>query len=239
MKKITFALILLVLGTLTTDVFAQKISKGDTPVTSRINDSNPNNIDPLTGLPKNYRIKSDSRGDYKQGVDSVSSFIQGIGDWLLDTKTSAVRKVFVDFRDPVLNASLNGNQTANAPFQTATVPVRFISKCSQELIKMQDIGLGQTKLCPLAISIDYAGQTYAVRMHPDNPNYVADWVQWTCLSLNSSGKCNSWEMEPSTFYDGERKARGQLLKITTAKGKTVETNQGVFYFSFKVNLTNP
>jgi hypothetical protein len=232
---------LLALGALNIDVLAQKKpASGDIAVTSRIQDSDPNNIDLATGLPKPFRIQSDldSREVYTNGVDSVKSIIQGIGDWELDTKTSTIRKVFIDFGEPVLDATLNGGQTPNAPFQSGYVPIRFISKCTQQSLKLQDLALNDTKLCPLAISLDYSGSTYAVRMNPPT-YYETDWIQWTCLSLNGSGKCNSWEMEPSTFYDGERKARGQLLKITTVKGKTVEEKRGVFYFSFKVNLTNP
>lgn len=234
MKKIILLMILFVISAQAVVTTAQ-----DVPVSSTIQNADPNNVDPVTGLAKDYRIKSDGRGVYLNKVDSVVSIIQGIGDWELNTQSSSVRKVFVDLRDPVLDSMLNGGQTPNAPFQTTTAPTRFISKCTQQGLKMQNLLPGSSVLCPLAISVKYSGSTYAIRLHPDNQNYVADWVQWTCLLTNSSGKCNSWEMTPSTIYDGERKARGQLLKITTSNGKTVETKLGVFYFSFKVNLTNP
>ncbi len=236
MKKITFLLVLLVLTTLTNVALAQKGKTGsDIPVTSTIHDADADNRD-VTGLPTPYRIQSDTLGTYKNQIDSVESIIQGIGDWELNTKTSAVRKVFIDFRDPV-SADLS-NQTPNPPFQSEKVPLRFISKCTQQTVKMQDMTLNNSYLCPLAISLDYGGATYAVRMNPSNFSGT-DWAQWTCLSLNSSGKCSNWQMVPSSFHDGTRKARGQLLKISTVKGKTVEEKRGVFYLSFKIDATNP
>ncbi|MCA1638920.1 MAG: hypothetical protein LC768_11420 [Acidobacteria bacterium] len=60
MKKNSFLLILLVLGTLTIDVLAQKGKPAaDTPVTTRINDSYI--VDSISGSTKDYRIKSDGR----------------------------------------------------------------------------------------------------------------------------------------------------------------------------------
>lgn len=229
MKKIILTLVLslsasLIFGNLVQSAAPLK----DTPVTSTIQNS-----DSTTGTA--YRIRSDSLGTYRNGVNSVSSIIQGIGDWELDGKSSTTRKVFFDFGDPVLNSS----QVPNPPFQTALTPWRFISKCTQLGIKMQDLTLNQTVLCPLAMSIDYGGATYAVRMQSDNYPET-EWVQWTCTSLNSSAKCSAWQMEPSVVQaDGQRKAKGQLLKISTVKGKTVEDPRGVFYFSFKINITNP
>ena len=79
----------------------------DIPVTSVIynNDSN--------GIP--YRIQSDSLGSYKNGVGSVVSIVQGIGNWELDLLNSTTRKIFVDLGDPVPNSNPN-----HTPF-TATM----------------------------------------------------------------------------------------------------------------------
>jgi hypothetical protein len=49
-------------------------------------------------------------------------------------------------------------------------------------------------------------------------------------------------MEPTgafTAPDGSLKKRNRanLTKIVTSKGKTIETNQGDFYFSFQIQAT--
>ncbi|MEO7658680.1 MAG: hypothetical protein ABIV48_03615, partial [Pyrinomonadaceae bacterium] len=87
----------------------------DTPATSTINDSD--------GSLTFFRVQSDSLGSYMNGVDSVESIIQAIGDWELNATASAQRRVYIDFGDPV-----NPGDTT-APFSSALVPGRFISKC--------------------------------------------------------------------------------------------------------------
>jgi len=231
MKKISFLLILLVLGTLTIDVLAHKGKPtADTPITTTINDSY---IDSNTGLLKYYRIQSDTRGGYKNGVDSVASIIQGIGDWELDTKPSTVRKVFLDFRDPI-SSGISG-QNPSAPFQSALVPLRFISKCAEVGINMRTLILNQIVQCPLAISLTYGGAIYAVRMNANYPG--TEFVQWTCVTQNGLSQCISWQMEPSVFRDGEFKNRGQLIKVATNRRETDQL-LGQFYFSFKIDVSN-
>lgn len=192
----------------------------DAPATSTIAD-----FDPVSG--SMLRIGNDSLGPYKNGVDSVSSIVQGIGNWVLDTKPSPLRKVRVDLGDPVPGSG------ANPPFQSAIVPVRFISKCTTNITTML---LNQTIPCPLALSIVHNGVTYALRT---NDNYAGtEPVTWRCLARPST-KCTSWEMTPSAIQaDGQRKNVMQLLKPAT---KPRESDQllGRFYISFKVNVTTP
>ncbi|MEP6788008.1 MAG: hypothetical protein ABJB40_06220, partial [Acidobacteriota bacterium] len=170
----------------------------DTPATTTILD-----IDPITGMV--YRVGSDSLGTYQNGVDSVSSIVQGIGNWVLDTKLSPLRKARVDLGDPVPNSG------ANSPFQAATVPVRFISKCTTNITTL---AVNQTIPCPLAISIVYNGVTYALRAaEPTAPG--TDPVSWTCLARNTT-KCISWSMTPSVVQaNGQQKIKMTLLKVAT------------------------
>ena len=192
----------------------------DAPATSTVLD-----IDPEIGAP--YRIGSDSLGVYHNGADSVSSIVQAIGNWVLDTKPSSLRKVRIDFGDPVPNSG------AAAPFLAATVPVRFISKCTTNITTLS---LNQTIACPLALSIVYDGVTYALRT---NDNYAGtEPVQWTCLARNST-KCVSWEMLPTAVQaDGQRKNVMQLLKPAT-RPRDADQLLGLYYMSFKINLTTP
>jgi hypothetical protein len=234
MKKYKLLLMVLILCTLAGKGFSQKKGSGkgkppgnaDTPVTSLINDAD-------TGGTA-YRLRSDGLGVYTN-VDSVESIIQGIGDWELNTKPSAVRNVSIDLSDPV--PVQPAGQTAAPPFNgPLAVPFRFISKCSRFGINLLDLQVNQAVLCPLDLSLDYGGRTYAVRM---NENYAGtDFVSWTCLATDGAGQCSSWEMTPSGSYDGESKNIAQLIRIGT-KRRDPDELIGQFYLTFRVSLTNP
>jgi hypothetical protein len=221
-KFIDVGLSLLFVGITTLIVGAGKPAT-DAPATSTIGDAHP-----VTGVP--FRIGSDSLGAYRNGVNSVLSQVQGIGDWELDTKSSSLRKIRIDFGDPVAGTS------PNPPFQAANVPGRFISKCAAWGFFMPGMAVGQQLDCPLAMSIDYAGVTYAIR---SNENYAGTQpVRWTCLARNAT-KCISWEMVPSaTQADGEQKIAMQLIRIASNRRETDQL-LGQFYMSFKVAVTTP
>jgi hypothetical protein len=222
MKKVILLLVFTVISALTIDYSAQKAAPlRDAPATSTIQ-----NIDPL-GVP--YRIQSDSQGAYKNGLNSVVSIVQGIGNWELDMLSSVNRRIYVDLSEPVPNTN-----PANlpAPFLSANVSARFISKC---LTNITTMSLNGTTLCPLAIAMDYSGTRYAIRIQKDNYPGTEE-VLWTCTS-SSSGKCTGWKMQSDP--NGKGKVAAQLLKITTVNGKTVEEKMGQYYFSFSVNVTTP
>jgi hypothetical protein len=221
MKKFALLLCVLVMVALSLDNRSEAAPPvRDAPATTTITD-----FDPVYGTP--FSIGSDSLGSYNNGVNSVSSIVQGIGNWVLDTKPSTVRKVYLDFRDPVIGGG------GAAPFQWAHVPVRFISKCTTNITTM---ALNQTIQCPLALSIVYNNVTYALRT---NENYGGtEPVNWTCLARNST-KCISWEMTPSAVQaDGQRKNVMQLLKPAVSK-REPEQLLGLYYMSFKINVTTP
>lgn len=225
MRKLVLLLVALVVICLNMDNGSEAAPPAKAvPATSTISDSD--------GSGTFFRVQSDSLGSYRNGVNSVESIIQPIGDWELNATASTSRRVYIDFGDPV-----NPGDTT-APFPSAMVPARFISKCASLGLKMVDIPLGQTRQCPLALSFNYSGVQYRIAMNPVN-QAGSEYIQWTCMAA-TSGKCTSWVMTPSNVQaTGERKARGQLIKITTARGKTVETLLGKFYFAFKVNVTTP
>jgi len=194
----------------------------DAPATSTIAD-----IDPVSGMV--FRVGSDSLGNYQNGVNSVSSIVQGIGNWVLDTNPSPLRRVRIDLGDPVPNSG------ANPPLQAAFVPLRFISKCTTSIFTL---AVTQSISCPLAIgAITYNGTTYALRS--EQTNYPGtDPVIWKCLARNAT-KCTSWEMTPSAIQaDGQRKNVMQLLK-PAAKPNQADQLLGRFYMSFKINVTTP
>jgi hypothetical protein len=221
MRKLILILIFAVLSSYSIAEAGKPLS--DANATSTLVD-----VDTVSGFP--FRIGSDGLGVYKQGINSVDSIVQGIGDWELDTKSSALRRVRIDFGDPVAGTG------ANPPFQSAMVPTRFISKCASWNIFMPGMQLGQHANCPLAISITYNGTTYAIRT---NENYLGtEPALWTCLS-RSSTKCVSWEMVPSVVQtDGQQKIRMQLIRIPSHP-RDPEVLLGQFYMSFKIGVTTP
>ena len=222
--KATLILSIFCLLAVSANVQAQgnKPPKGDSDVSavSIIDDS-------VTGV----GIGSDGRGAYLNGVDSVESIIQGIGDWELDARLApnVSRSVFISFGDPVVLGD------ATAPFLSSVTHTRFISKCTQLGFKVRDMTVGQTRTCPLATSFESNGYTYRIAMNPAT-FATSDWVQWTCLGSASDGRCNSWVMEPSMTYGTERKAKGQLVRVGTSR-KNPEVALGVFYFAFRIYVT--
>lgn len=227
MKKmiIIFAAIALGFG-ITTNALAQK-KNTSVPVTTVIND-----LDPATGF---FDIRSDWGADfpYKNGEYSVSSIINSGGDFNLNTKNSDTRRIFFSFEDPVNP----GNPQNQPPFLSGYVPAHFQSKCSQYNIYIQNFKLNETKTCDLLISIDYNGTIYSLRASPTGYPETEP-VKWTCIGLNSSGKCNAWEMAPSAVHNAERKIAMQLLKPATS-GPWVDQKLGLYYMSFNVKVTNP
>ena len=193
----------------------------DVPATSTIAD-----VDLVSGTV--YRIGSDNLGSYQNGVDSVVSIVQGIGNWELDTKGSALRKVRIDLGDQVIGSG------PAPPFQSAVVPVRFLSQCSTSIFTLT---AGQTIPCPLVISIVYNGSTYSLRSAlPTAPG--TDPVLWTCNAV-TSGKCTSFEMKASVVQaDGQLKNKMLLLKIPTKQKDPVQP-LAQYYMSFDVVVTTP
>lgn len=204
----------------------------DTPVTATIDGLG---VDTLP----TFRVQSDQAGAYKNSR-TLSSIIQGIGDWELDMlnfTSSPQRKALIDFRDPVPGSGPNGG-APTAPFAYQLVRARFIAKCTEFGGHMMNIPSGSTIYCPLAVAFDdAAGVRYRLAMNSNNFPEV-NLVQVTCLA-SANAKCSQWRIEPSaTQLDGERKNVAKLLKVSTKRGQA-DQDMGDFYMSFAINLTNP
>ncbi|HXG93755.1 MAG TPA: hypothetical protein VNN73_15530 [Blastocatellia bacterium] len=207
---------------------AQKGKSASTRVTTTIQGLGPD-------AAPTYRIQSDQLGSYRYGVDSVISEIQATyGDWVLDTASSTVRSVYVDFRDPV--PGTNPNQIP-PPFLYEQVFARLISKCSLFGGDLKTMRAGDALICPLSVRFAYAGATYLLRMNDNFPG--TDYVRWSCLAEDSTGKCSQWKMEPGAEYGGEKKCVAQLIRMLTVRNKTTTEEIGKYYMSFVVDVTNP
>jgi hypothetical protein len=208
----------------------------DTPVTTTIDGLG---VDTLPTL----RVQSDQLGAYRNS-SSLSSIIQGIGDWELDMvnfNSSPQRKVLIDLRDPVPGSGPNGGAPVN-PFGSTGYQIvrgRFISKCSQNGINFLNMQPNNIYPCPLALAFDDAnGVKYRLAENPVNFSET-NWLQVTCITTGTNGKCNQWKIEPSvTQLNGELKNVAKLLKVAT-KPHDSDQDMGDFYLSFTIHVTNP
>jgi len=154
----------------------------------------------------------------------------------------------LDFGQPVAGSGPNGGSPIAVP--SALYKVHAISKCNLYGNNMWTLAPGAAMTCPLHIGFSYGGSTYAVQMNPF-PAGDADgasethWATVTCLTLpDGAGPCTQWRFTPSntdTAPDGSVKYRNvaRLIKYVTTKNTTTNVNQGDFYFSFDIRVTNP
>ncbi len=222
MRKITLATMLLALTVINGTVLAQKVN--NVPVTSTIEYQDAN-FAPLS-------LQSDLMGPYQNGVGSVVSQIQGIGDWELDMLASPTRRVNVNFNDLV--AGSNPNNLPAPP--SGNQPVRFITQCNGYGFSLLNLTtVGQTATCGLVVATNISGGVrYSLRFL--TRFYAAtDNVTVACTSA-ASGKCNGWRMQSP---NGTGKLIALVYKETTVHGKTVLTDYGKYRFSFDMSFTNP
>ncbi|HEY6242842.1 MAG TPA: hypothetical protein VIX17_02780 [Pyrinomonadaceae bacterium] len=210
----------------------------DAPVTSVLN---------LTGditQSTNYRVEGDGLGPYFNGVDSVSSIIQGAnctsgvwGDWELDASNSPTRKFLIDLRQPVPNTG------AQQIFAYQYVPARVIVMCGGYAIAggFPALSLNQTVSCAAFVRFAYGSNSYRLAM-TSGPNVQTNYpetnnVLVSCTATSSSnGKCIAWTVYPTTQPGGSAQSIARLEDMT--KGAK-QTNLGDFYTSFLFNVTNP
>jgi hypothetical protein len=224
----------------------------DTPVTSTISDFVDINSG---GLTQRFwmQIRSDGAGSYTNS-SSLISIIQGAsGDWILDSKnpTSPTRTFFLDFTKPIPGTGPNGNNPV-APFSSALVYARLISKCHLYNYDMLSIPVGSTATCPLAVFFGSGGNEYFLQMNPGPNGDVTpetDFVNITCNSANANVQCNNWTMTPNGARGGclttdcslkQNVARLYLrVPINGKSGSFTTVSQGDFYVAFSIGVTNP
>lgn len=209
-------------------VLSQKSKTTNTPVTSTIADTDPNN--PAVA----YKIRSDGRSYTNSTAESVISILQSTGEWELDARTSPNRRVYVEFSDP---------QTAGTPPPVAAgwYPARFVTKCyllgTNRLNNMP--GLNSTLQCPLTLNIETGTDKFRVDMNTVwNPG--TDNALVTCTGVaTGTTKCSRWKIEPNGQHDGQAKNLGSVVRVYTVRSKTYEEFKGNFYLNFSITVTNP
>lgn len=240
----------------TTTLAAQRAKPTPTPdllVRSTIADS-VDWTDPSSGItnPLWMQMRSDGAGSYST-TSTVESIIQGVsGDWILDTKnaTPITRLVFLDFSKPVPGTGPNGGSPV-APFTSAVVPTRMISKCHLYNNDMFRMTAGSTVNCPLAVFFSVNGQEYFVHMNPVTGAYAfpdTDYCNVTCNSA-ANALCNGWTISASGAKGGcvtsdcsVKQNIAKLVLRAPQNGKSggwTPVNQGNFYLAFSVAITAP
>ncbi len=224
------------------EVHAAK-GNADTPVSTFINDFD-------SAIAPSLQIRSDGLGVYRNS-STLSSIVQGAaGAWVLDSQSprNATRTLVLDFGEPVAGSGPNGDAPIAVP--SGQYAVHAISKCNLYGNSMWTLAPGASMACPLHIAFTSGAFRYAVQMNPypaGDPEGAPEtqWATVTCLTpTTGSGPCTQWRLTPSGTYvapDGTVKYRNvaRLIKYVTTKTTTTNVNQGDFYFSFSISMTNP
>lgn len=166
---------------------------------------------------------------YQNGINSVVSQIQGIGDWELNMLASTNRRVNVTFDDPV-------TVPAGIPTpMSGLYPVRFITQCTQYGFNLLNLtSVGQTATCGMIVRVETGSEVFSLRFFTQNfPG--SDNISVGCTAV-AAGKCSSWRTQ-SPNGTGKRIARVQ--KITTVRNKQVLTDYGLYRFSFDMSFSKP
>lgn len=202
-----------------------------TPVTSNIADDAPD-------VAASLQLRSDGLGAYANS-SSLTSEIQSIGDWVLDALNprGATRQVYLDFSQPIPGTGPNGGDPVALP--SGLYQFRAISRCSQDGNSYLTLAPGTSVSCPLHVRFNYNGDSYAVEMNPNNAPET-DNASVSCVSPSTgSGACTGWVISPSGTFTGGSRNEAQLIHYVKAKGKTQNVDEGDFYFSFQISVTNP
>jgi hypothetical protein len=189
-----------------------------------------------------FQFQSDGQGKYESysnsKTDSLVSEIQANScDWVLDLSNSQSRKVTLTLSQPASNGDA-------PPFTgSQAIAARIISKCSQNA---DNNGLsygsmtfnGQTFDCGFSAAFDYNGSSYALRMEPNNFAGTT-WARVTCTGAVSN-QCNAWtvtgEPDVTNSSTGQVSAIGELVQVSTTRGKTVQTPLGLYYVAFSITI---
>jgi hypothetical protein len=201
------------------------------PVTSIVADA-------AADVAASLQLRSDGLGAYTNS-SSLTSEIQSIGDWVLDALNppGATRQVYLDFSQPIPGTGPNGGAPIAPP--SGLYPFRAITKCSQDGNDYLTLAPGTAVSCPLHVAFTYNGASYAVEMNPNNAPET-DNASVTCVTpATGSGPCTGWVIEPSGTFTGGLRNEAELIHYVTAKGKTQIVDEGDFYFSFQISVTNP
>ena len=174
-------------------------------------------------------------GVYQQGVSSVTSQIQPIGDWELDMFSSSTRKA-----NFVIGSAIPGsnpdpvNRLAPA---SGSYAARFLTQCSNYGPGLPAMLPGNTYKCGLIVGFNTGTERYTMRFYTKNlPAVGSEDATITCTAA-SAGKCVGWRIQSLGPDSNMLKAR--LFKVIESKRGFTYVDYGLYSFSFDASLTNP
>ena len=222
---------------------AESRGNTDTQVSTSVADTDPD-------VAPSLQIRSDGLGEYRSS-NTLTSVIQPIGAWVLDLQNArnVTRTLYLDFGQPIAGSGPGGVDPIAVP--STPYKVYVILMCNAYGNSLWALAPGATMACPLHIAFSVGGVNYALQMNPNptgaDPNGAPEtqWATVTCLTPASGpAPCTEWKLTPSRTDiagDGSLEYRNvaRLIKYVTTKNTTTNVNQGDFYFSFAIRLTNP
>jgi len=163
------------------------------------------------------RITSDGQGAYSHGTDKVRAVLVANGNFFLMTNDSskpAVRRLFLDFTDPVSSGS--------PPFGTGTQQ-GYLSTSCENSGGLRDMAVDTSQLCNMSVHFSVPGTNtqWAIRF-----GAYSDTTPATVHRID----VESWEIEVP------EPAVGKLLSAPT-KGRLVFTDQGNFHMPVMLSVT--
>ena len=189
-----------------------------------------------------FHIESDGLGPYVPSK-SLTSEVQPIGDWVLDTLSVAVsrsnRKISLDFSSPIPGSAPGGGDPVALP--NGSYKFRAMAQCSRSYINgdpghpLQSFTQGQVELCPLRFAFEVGTERYVLLMNKSfaniNGNFpTTDDATVTCTAT-ISGACSAWLLTPSSPSG----ANATKLMRTDGNGTLLE-DLGDFSMSFSIQF---
>jgi hypothetical protein len=199
-------------------------------VTSIINDTD--NSNPLNPLP--FQVQSDGIGPYttfstttgkgKNAVtDTVTSVIQGSGNWQLDTTASTTRGMKLTF------IPLQGY--GPPPFTLPSIThVGINDECFGPAFGGMT-AVGQTTTCNTQIYFYVNGTEYILALNPSNFANTS-LMQAACTGV-SSKQCNAWTVTPDPATGTYNNGQFSAIAALHVAGNT-STALGYYYVAFNI-----
>lgn len=169
----------------------------------------------VTVADDDYAIQSDQLGPYSDGVDGVRAVLVSLGNLALDThytSTSAVRRLFLDFRGACTGP-------CSPPWATGAV-VAFLSTSSCTQSNVRDMPIGSSQSCNLNVNFGTPGTGWFIRFGEYGGTDPA------AVTRHSA---TSWTIEVPAG------GVGKLLSYPT-KGRMVLTEQGDFVMPLQLTV---
>ena len=221
-------------------------------VTSTISDNNPSGAA--------YYVQSDGLGPYDNDQAGVQSILQATADydWELSTYNSSFsgssgRNAWITLGPANQESASASLPSIWSSWGTHLEPVRFIDKCSYIHVDMLTITPGSPQACPIQIRFGpdiTSGRTTTYYRLDMAPNLCKSCIaepetqdaQISCNAQDASGNCNDWSIDsiPQTSQSGGLPTNQVIARLNLVNGGgALVANDGDFYLTFHIHVTNP